>query len=164
MSTNTLKLVRRACIGVIGAGVCDAEIAEKAFEVGRAIAQEGAVLLCGGLGGVMEAAARGAKSAGGLTIGILPGPSAEDANPYIDVPIVTDMGHARNVILVRSCDAVIAVAGGFGTLSEIAVACKIGIPCVGLATWRIAPEVCGEEDPAHAVALALQMARQRGAV
>ena len=153
---------RRVHIGVIGAGCCDSDVSEKAYQVGRAIAQHGAILFCGGLGGVMEAAAHGAKTEGGLTVGILPGSSAAEANQYIDIPVVTDMGHARNVILVRSCDALVAIAGGFGTLSEIAVACKIGIPCVGLGTWRIAPNIRMAEDPTQAVTMAIQMARQRG--
>jgi len=153
---------RRVHIGVIGSGSCDSDVSEKAYEVGRAIAQNGAILFCGGLGGVMEAAAHGAKIEGGITVGILPGSSVEEANRYIDIPIVTDMGHARNVILVRSCDALIAIAGGFGTLSEIAVACKIGIPCVGLATWGIAPDIRMAKDPVQAVTMAIQMARQRG--
>ena len=109
-------------IGVIGAGLCPPSVEKIAEDVGREIAKSGAFLICGGLGGVMEAAARGAKFEGGFTIGILPGIDSYEANPYIDVSIVTDMGHARNVILVRSSDALIAVEGGFGTLSEIAIA------------------------------------------
>ena len=85
----------------------------------------------------MEAAARGAKSAGGLTVGVLPGTSREEANPYIDIPVVTGLGEARNVIITRSVHAVIAIGGMYGTLSEIAFACKFGIPVIGLNTWRI---------------------------
>jgi len=95
-------------------------------------------LVCGGLGGVMEAACRGAKSQGGLTIGVLPGLSGYEANPYVDIPIVTGLGEARNVIVVRTAQAVIAVDGEYGTLSEIAYALKLGIPIVGLDTWQLA--------------------------
>jgi hypothetical protein len=104
------------------------------------------VLVCGGLGGVMEAACKGAKAAGGLTVGILPGSSRQDANPYVDIPIVTDMGEARNVLVVQSAQAVIAVSGEYGTLSEIAHALKLGIPVVGLQTWELTKD--GVEDQA----------------
>jgi len=125
-------------IAVIGAGQCPREIAELAREVGREIARHGAILVCGGLGGVMEAACRGAKEVGGLTIGILPGTHPYEANPYVDIPIVTGLGEARNLIVVRTAQAVIAVSGEYGTLSEIAYALKFGIPVVGLHTWQLA--------------------------
>ena len=121
-------------IGVIGAGQCDGVLYQLALDVGREIARRGAVLVCGGLGGVMEAAARGAAAEGGLTLGILPGPSTQDANPYIRVPVATDMGQARNVIIVHTADALIAVSGGAGTLSEIGHALKVGKPVIGLQT------------------------------
>jgi len=123
-------------IGVIGAGQCDGVLYQLALDVGREIARRGAVLVCGGLGGVMEAAARGAAAEGGLTLGILPGPSTQDANPYIRVPVATDMGQARNVIIVHTADALIAVSGGAGTLSEIGHALKVGKPVIGLQTIR----------------------------
>ncbi len=150
-------------IGVLGASSCESDIEEAAYRVGREIARQGAILLCGGLGGVMEAAARGAKDAGGLTVGILPGASASDANRYIDLKIVTDMGHARNVVLVRSADAVIAVSGGYGTLSEIAIARKIGVPCVGLHTWDLAPGIVRTDEPEDAVRCAVEKIRERRA-
>ncbi len=121
-------------IGVIGAGQCDSSIYQLATEVGEEIAKRGAVLVCGGLGGVMEAAAKGAATAGGLTVGILPGPSTRSANPHIRIPVATDMGQARNVIIAHTADALVAVAGGAGTLSEIGHALKIGKPIVGLRT------------------------------
>jgi hypothetical protein len=121
-------------IGVIGAGECESTIYRLAQEVGREIALRGAILVCGGLGGVMEAAARGAAGEGGLTLGILPGPSTRHANPYIRVPVATDMGQARNVIIVHTADALIAVSGGAGTLSEIGHALKVGKPVIGLQT------------------------------
>ena len=131
-------------IAIIGSGNCSAEEAELAEEVGRGVARQGAAVICGGLGGVMEAACRGAKSAGGLTIGILPGDARSAANPYVDIPIVTGMGHARNVIVARSAQAVIAVDGSYGTLSEIAHALQSGIPVIGLGTWSLS--LRGKQD------------------
>ncbi len=107
-----------------------------AFEVGRGIAQRGAVLLCGGSTGVMDHAARGARSAGGLTIGILSTDDPETANDSIDVALATGLGQARNAVLAYSAEGVIAIGGGYGTLSEIALALRIGRPVVGLRTWR----------------------------
>jgi uncharacterized protein (TIGR00725 family) len=121
-------------IGVIGAGRCDRDLQELAREVGREIARRGAMLVCGGLGGVMEAAAEGAVLEGGLTVGILPSDSTSHANPHIKVPVATGMGQARNVIIVHTADTLVAVAGGAGTLSEIAHALKTGKPVVGLRT------------------------------
>jgi uncharacterized protein (TIGR00725 family) len=131
-------------IAVVGGASCSAEVAAMAEEVGRGLAEQGAVLICGGLGGVMEAACRGAKSAGGLTIGILPGDNRHTANPYVDLPIVTGMGYARNVIIVRSAQAIIAVDGSYGTLSEIAHALQSGVPVIGLGTWSLSMH--GQED------------------
>jgi len=127
-------------IAVCGAAEADAFSYEQARQVGRLLAQAGAVLLCGGRGGVMEAACRGAKEAGGLTIGILPGPFRGDANPYVDVAIATDMGQARNAVIVRTADSVIAVGGEYGTLTEIAMALKMGKRVVALNSWRIQRE------------------------
>ena len=124
-------------IGVIGAGKADAELTGMAEEVGRLIASRNALLLCGGLGGVMEAAARGAKAAGGTTIGILPQATKELANQYIDVPIATGFGEGRNVIIIRTADALIAIGGEYGTLSELAFALKMGKPVIGIDTWDI---------------------------
>ena len=125
-------------IGVVGEGVCSRATARTAERVGAAIARAGAVLFCGGRTGVMEAASRGAVHAGGHVVGVLPGFARRDANRWVTIPIVTGMDQARNVILVRSCDAVIAVGGSYGTLSEIALALKLGVPVVGLRTWRLA--------------------------
>jgi uncharacterized protein (TIGR00725 family) len=124
--------MRGPLIGVIGAGSCSASLAEVATEVGREIARRDAVLVCGGLGGVMEAAARGAKECGGLTVGILPGPSVRDANPYIDFPVATNMGSARNAIITQTAEVFIAVGGAFGTLSEMALASKLGKVVIAL--------------------------------
>jgi uncharacterized protein (TIGR00725 family) len=119
-------------IGVVGGGDVDNETQALAGEVGREIARSGNILLCGGLGGVMEASAKGAKEEGGLTVAILPGTSKEEASPYMDVKIVTAMSHARNAIIARSADVLIAVDGGLGTLSEIALALKIDKPVIVL--------------------------------
>lgn len=124
--------------GVVGTSRPTDQLAAQATDVGREIATRGGTLLCGGLGGVMEAAARGAKSAGGITVGILPGIRA-DANDYVDVALGTGLGEMRNLVLVRSCDVLIAIGGGYGTLSEIAFALRVGTPVVGLDTWRLTP-------------------------
>lgn len=149
-------------IAVCGSGRCDEAIYEQARQVGRLLGAAGAVLLCGGLGGVMEAACRGARESGGFTVGILPGREATAANPYVDLPIVTGMGEARNVILVLSAQAVIAIAGEAGTLSEVALALKLGRPVVGLQTWHLlrpdgTPEgrIHRADTPEEAVRLAL---------
>jgi uncharacterized protein (TIGR00725 family) len=142
-------------IGVIGAGSCNNETYEMARRVGAGIAEMGATLVCGGLGGVMEGACRGAHEAGGKTVGILPGPDKAQANAYVTIPIATDLGHARNVLIVRSSDLLIAISGGYGTLSEISIALKTGKPVVGLSTW---PDIAGvqyvgtAEEAVHAAA------------
>ncbi|MBN1356001.1 TIGR00725 family protein [bacterium] len=122
-------------IGVIGAAVCNDTIGSIAYDTGREIALRGAVLICGGLGGVMAAAARGAREAGGLTIGLLPGTSHSDANPDICIPIPTGLDHARNVLIVRASHGLIAISGGYGTLSEIGLALKMRKSIVGIQTW-----------------------------
>jgi uncharacterized protein (TIGR00725 family) len=122
--------------------------------VGRDLAARGAVLVCGGLGGVMEAACRGAKEAGGLTVGILPGTDRVAANAFVEVAIPSGLGEARNALVVRAVDALIAVGGGYGTLSEIALALKAGKRVVGLDSWDI-DGVVAAADPAAAVAAVL---------
>jgi hypothetical protein len=135
---------RRKIVAVIGGGQPSTQEARLAEEVGRELARQGAILVCGGLGGVMEAACRGASSQGGVTIGILPGDSPQAANPYVQIPIVTGMGYARNVSVVKSAQAVIAVGGNYGTLSEIAHALQSGIPVIGLNTWSLSRN--GQQD------------------
>ncbi|MFC1932644.1 TIGR00725 family protein [Chloroflexota bacterium] len=135
---------RKNIIAVIGGAQPSAEEARLAEEVGRELARQGATLVCGGLGGVMEAACRGASSEGGVTIGILPGDSATTANPYVQIPIVTSIGYARNITVVKSAQAVIAVGGSYGTLSEIAHARQSDIPVIGLNTWSISRN--GQQD------------------
>ena len=124
-------------IAVIGAGSADKELLTLAEEVGRLIALNGAVLVSGGLGGVMEAAARGANAEGGITVGILPGLEKSAANPYINVPVATGLGEIRNAVIVRSADVLIAIGGGYGTLSEIALGLKAAKTVIGIGTWDI---------------------------
>ena len=125
-------------IAVIGGGQVGPEIAALAREVGREAAKRGAVLLCGGLGGVMAAAAQGAQEAGGVSLGILPDADRSRANPYLTYSIATNLGHARNVLIAHSADAVIAVDGDYGTISEAAIALKLGKPVVALkADWNL---------------------------
>jgi|SRR5689334_15037186 uncharacterized protein (TIGR00725 family) len=156
-------------IGVLGEAVCSRATARIAEHVGEAIARAGAVLFCGGRTGVMEAAARGAARAGGTVVGVLPGFSRRDASRWVTIPIVTGMDQARNVVLVRSCDALIAIGGSYGTLSEIALAFKLGVPLIGLRTWRLAPPDARRvplpraRDAEDAVRLAMRAARAGGA-
>ena len=123
-------------IGVIGAGVCPDIIYNMARDVGFEIGKKGWTLICGGLGGVMEGAAKGCTEAGGMTIGLLPGLNRDTANPYIRIPIPTGLGDGRNLLVVRASDILVAISGGHGTLSEIALALKAEKPVVGLETWR----------------------------
>ncbi len=154
-------------ISVIGDSSCSPEEAKLAESVGELLAQQGATIVCGGLGGVMEAACRGAKSKGGSTIGILPGQDSSMANPWVDIPVVTGIGEARNVAVVKSAQAVIAIGGSYGTLSEIAHALKSGIPVIGLNTWSLSRN--GREDDsiikvqsaAEAVDKATSLAKRR---
>jgi uncharacterized protein (TIGR00725 family) len=125
-------------VAVVGAGECDFETTTLAEEIGRLLAQRGFAIVCGGLGGVMAAVCRGAKTGGGLTIGILPGNDPVAANPWVDVPIATGLGETRNLLVVRAAQAVIAVGGEYGTLCEIAFALKIGKPVVGVRSWQLA--------------------------
>jgi uncharacterized protein (TIGR00725 family) len=127
----------RKVIGVIGAGNANKSIYKIAEEVGRLIAKKDAILVCGGLGGVMEASAKGAKSEGGITVGILPQNSKDHANQYIDIPVASGFGEGRNVIITRTADVLIAIAGEYGTLSEIAFALKMGKPVIGINTWDV---------------------------
>jgi uncharacterized protein (TIGR00725 family) len=152
------KLIRGQ-LGVIGGAECSAESYEIALEVGREIAKNRFALVCGGLGGVMEAACRGAKEAGGITIGILPTSDKRSANPYVDIVIPTGLGHARNVLVVHASDALVAVDGEAGTLSEIAIALKVGRPLVGINTWGLDGRVPQVEGGRASVAMLMEMLR-----
>jgi len=145
----------RRTIGVIGAHECDAATAEVAEEVGRRLAEANVVVATGGLGGVMEAASRGARRADGIVVGVLPASRPEVANAYVDVAIATGMGEARNVVLVNSCDAFVAISGGYGTLSEIALALRRKKKVVALDTWDVDPAVLKATTAEQAVELVL---------
>ena len=154
-------------IGVAGASQAGPALVEQGERLGRRLGEAGVVVLCGGGGGVMEAVCRGARAAGGATVGLLPGLDRGDANPYLSVSVPTGLGQGRNLLLVRASDALVAVGGGFGTLSEIALALRTGVPVVGLATWSLqldgepvaAFPVAGDADTA--ARLVLEAARSR---
>ena len=124
-------------MAVVGSGEAPASDLEVAEAVGRGLGSRGAVVVCGGLGGVMEAACRGARSVGATTVGILPGHDRAAANEFVDVAVATGLGEARNALVVRAVDAVVAVGGSWGTLSEIALALRTGVPVVGVGTWEM---------------------------
>ena len=138
-------------IAVTGAGEADGDLYEQARETGRLIAEKGGVLICGGLGGVMEAAARGAAEAGGVAIGILPDEDRERANEYLSYSVATGVGQARNLAVVCSADVVIAIGGEYGTLSEVGLAKKVGRPVVSLGSWELPGHVIMTSSPEKAV-------------
>ncbi len=154
-------------ISVIGGNDVGGEIYKIAYEVGREIARNDAVLICGGLTGVMEAACKGAREEGGLTIGILPGTDENSANEYVDIKIPTGLGYARNIIVALSSHAVIAIDGSYGTLSEISYSLTFGKPLIGLKTWEINPYsgkipdgIIRTNTPEEAVKIAIKKAKE----
>lgn len=150
----------KAIIAVVGGSTCSDQEAKAAEETGRLLAEQGAIVICGGLGGVMEAAARGAKANGGTTVGILPGTDPAAANAYIDIPLATGLGEMRNFLIVRAAHALIAIGGGVGTLSEIALAQRLGRPVVGLHdSFRNAVDIPRVDSAEAAVRWALERAR-----
>lgn len=154
-------MARRPYVAVVGPGDAPAEECTIAHAVGRGLAEQGAVVVCGGLGGVMAAACRGASETGGTALGILPGTSRDDANEWVTVAIPTGMGELRNGLVVRAADAVIAVGGAHGTLSEIALALKTGVPVIGVRTWEI-DGIEPVDSAEAAVARALREATRTG--
>jgi uncharacterized protein (TIGR00725 family) len=156
-------MTKLSFISVIGASQASASETRLAEAVGSEIAKAGAVLICGGMGGVMEAACRGAKAENGMTIGILPGDNRNSANEFVDIPVATGIGHARNVAVVKSGQAVIAIGGSYGTLSEIGYALNAGLPVIGLETWTISRKgkdkcpILSVGTPAEAVKLAIDL-------
>ena len=141
-------------IGIVGAGTADERLRALAREVGNLAARRGWIVVCGGLGGVMEAASEGAAKAGGLVVGILPGSSRDGGNPHLTVALPTNMGHGRNAIIAQSADVLIAVGGGYGTLSEMALGLKMKKPVVSLESWRPDPAVIVAETAPEAIAAA----------
>jgi uncharacterized protein (TIGR00725 family) len=144
----------------------DDALLEAARTVGAHLAEAGAIVVCGGVGGVMEAACRGAKQAGGTTLGILGGVDRSEANPYVDIAVPTGLGETRNALVVRAADSVVAVGGGWGTLSEIALAMRTGVPVVALDSWDVRAPAGADvarptivNDPDEAARIALIQAR-----
>ena len=164
LSAGSSSPERPPYVAVCGGSVFEREAAGHAREVGAALAREGAIVMCGGGGGVMEAVCEGARSEGGMTIGFLPGDDRGQANEYVDIALPTGMGEMRNMLLVRASDVVIAISGEFGTLSEVAYALRLGIPVVGLGTWelhkagKISDAITNVNSPMEAVSTALAFA------
>ena len=164
MSGSLAGPPRPPYVAVIGASEPDPARDAQAHEVGVEVARAGAVVVSGGLGGVMEASCAGARQEGGTTVGLLPGDDRAAGNPHLDVALATGLGELRNGLIVRAADAVIAFEGGYGTLSEIGFALRLGRPVMGLGTWEMLRDgkqalgVVEAQDPAHAVALALRSA------
>ncbi|MCP4633061.1 MAG: TIGR00725 family protein [candidate division Zixibacteria bacterium] len=142
---------KKLYIGIIGAGNCDERIDSIAEETGTLIAKYNGILVCGGMGGVMEAACRGAKKEGGTTIGILPGRNPDEGNGYLDYRIVTGFGEARNLIIVNTVDSAIAISGSYGTLSEISFCLKNSVPVISLSSWNIPGMEMVTDNPESAV-------------
>ena len=138
-------------IAVIGAGQCDERIYQIAEQAGFELASRGHIIICGGLGGVMEAACKGAKKGKGTTVGILPGAEVSDANPFVDIAVATGLGIARNIIIVRSAQALLAINGSFGTLSEIAFALQLDKHVVGIETWDVSDRIIHVSSVADAI-------------
>lgn len=152
-------------VAVVGGSMFEERACTHADHIGRLLAQRDAIVVCGGLGGVMEAVCRGAKSENGITVGLLPGESRAEANGYIDIALPTGLGEMRNMLVVNASDVVIAVGGEFGTLSEVAFALRIGKPVVGLGTWELAKEgkpdstIVRATSPQEAVDRALELVK-----
>jgi uncharacterized protein (TIGR00725 family) len=155
-----MSLDRKPTVAVIGAGKCSKKLRDMAAIVGKYVAENGGVIVCGGMGGIMEGAARGAREAGGTTIGILPTDNKEDANEFIDYVIPTGFGEARNIMVVRAADAVVAFPGKYGTLSEMAFALLAGKPVISVSAWKLGDEIKQVADPLEAAKLAMELARK----
>lgn len=151
---------RKPVIAVIGAGKCSKKLQDMAAVIGRYIAEHDGVIVCGGMGGIMEGVSRGAKEAGGVTIGILPTQDKEDANEFIDYVIPTGFGEARNVMVIRASDAVVALPGKYGTLSEMAFALKDGKPLVSVSAWKLGDEIHSVESPEEAAKLVMELVKE----
>ncbi len=152
-------LKKQLRIGVIGGRATNKENYKIAKEVGKQIALENAILICGGYGGIMEAACKGAKSVGGFTVGILPDDTDKYVNSYVDLPIITGIGLARNTIIVRTSQVIIAINGKYGTLSEIAYALQWNVPVIGISTWKISEKIIKAKNAKEAVKIAIEKAK-----
>ncbi len=151
---------RKPIVAVVGAGKCSRKLRDQAAEVGRYVAENGGIVVCGGMGGIMEGAARGAREAGGTTIGILPTSDRADANEFIDFVIPTGFGEARNIMVVRTADVVVAFPGKYGTLSEMAFALHAHKPVISINAWKLGDEMIQQTDPVEAAELAMKLARE----
>ena len=150
---------RKTVIAIIGASKCSKKLRDMAAEAGRCVAENGGVVVCGGMGGIMEGAARGAHEAGGVTIGILPTDDKNDANEFIDYVIPTGFGEARNIMVIRTADAVLAFPGKYGTLSEMAFALRDKKPVISISAWKLGDEITQMDDPKKAALKALELAK-----
>ncbi|MEW6412219.1 MAG: TIGR00725 family protein [Candidatus Zixiibacteriota bacterium] len=156
-----MSVNRKPVIAVVGANKCSKKLRDMAAEVGRYVAENGGIIVCGGLGGIMEGAAQGAREAGGTTIGIIPGDNPNDANEFIDIVIPTGIGEARNALVVRTADAVIAFPGKYGTLSEMAFTLQAGKPLISVNAWSLGDDVVQATTPREAAEMAMKMAKER---
>ncbi len=154
-----MAVERKPVIAVIGAGKCSKKLRDMAATVGKYVAEHDGVVVCGGMGGIMEGAAKGAKEAGGVTVGILPTDNPGDANEFIDLVIPTGFGEARNIMVIRAADAVVAFPGKYGTLTEMAFALHAGKPVISVNAWRLGDEIIHAEEPIEAARLAMKHAR-----
>jgi uncharacterized protein (TIGR00725 family) len=154
-----MAIERKPVIAIVGAGKCSKKLRDSAATVARYVAKNEGVVVCGGLGGIMEGAARGAWEGGGVSIGILPGDDISDANKFITYAIPTGFGEARNMMVIRAADAVVAFPGKYGTLSEMAFALKLGKPLISISAWRLGEEIIHMEDPTEAAEKAMELAK-----
>lgn len=154
-----MAIERKPVIAIVGAGKCSKKLRDKAAAVARHIAKNEGVVVCGGMGGIMEGAARGAWEGGGVSIGILPTDDRADANKFITYAIPTGFGEARNMMVIRAADAVVAFPGKYGTLSEMAFALKLGKPLISISAWRLGEEIIHLDDPVEAAEKALELAQ-----
>ncbi len=152
-------MARKPVIAVVGAGKCSKKLRDMAAEVGKYVAENGGVIVSGGMGGIMEGVSRGAKEAGGVTIGILPTDQKDDANKYIDYVLPSGFGEARNLLVIRAADAVIAFPGKYGTLSEMAFALQAGKPLISVNAWKLGDDIKVVETALEAAEIAMEMAQ-----
>ncbi|MEW5796797.1 MAG: TIGR00725 family protein [Candidatus Zixiibacteriota bacterium] len=154
-----MAVERKPIIAIVGAGKCSKKLRDKAALVARHVVKSGGVIVCGGMGGIMEGAARGAWEGGGVSIGLLPSEDRSDANKFITFAIPTGFGEARNLMVIRAADAVVAFPGKYGTLSEMAFALKIGKPLISIAAWKLGDEIIQIDDAVQAADKALELAK-----
>ena len=154
-----MPVERKPIIAIVGAGKCSKKLRDKAAVVARQVVKNGGIIVCGGMGGIMEGAARGAWEGGGVSIGILPSEDRKDANKFITFAIPTGFGEARNLMVIRAADAVVAFPGKFGTLSEMAFALKIGKPLISIAAWKLGEGIIQLDDAIEAADKALELAK-----